>query len=639
MAQVLVVEDENIVALDIKKSLIDMGYDVLGTVTTGEECIRVASERCPDLVLMDIRIKGNIDGVSTAEILKDKFDVPVVFLTAHADDETIDRAKKSSPFGYLLKPFKPAELKSVVEIAISKHEVERKIRMREKWLSTSMQAIGDAVIAVDKAGNITFMNSTAEEITGHEQANVVGRKLVDVMPLINENTRELVQTPIIRVLKEKKVFSLPANTSLVGQQNEMPIETSAAIIDDAGELAGAVIVFRSEKEKKEHMKQQVALADRLTSLGTLVSGVAHEINNPLSVVVANAAFVTEQLEKIRIKDNAIFDEIMDAMKDIEDASERVRKIVLDLKIFSKPQQEVVKPVDLHEVLEWATRITTNQVRHSAQLVKRLAPVPKVDGSDLKLGQVFVNLIVNAAQAIEVCNSQNNQIEIKTFTDENGFAVIEIKDSGCGIGPDTLRRIFDPFFTTKPVGTGTGLGLSISRGIIHALNGQIEVESHVGKGSLFRVKLPPSQTKMTNATSSTIQFNHQFNRRKVLVIDDEPLILKLIQRALADHYDVTTKSSSLEAYSYLKAQNDFDIILCDLMMPEMTGMELFERVSETMPDLTEKFVFMTGGAFTPTAMEFLNTNMNKHLDKPFSSTDLESFVNGFVETPELSKQAS
>lgn len=638
MAQVLVVEDENIVALDIKKSLIDMGYEVIGTVATGDECIRVASDHCPDLVLMDIRIKGNIDGVSTAEILKDKFDVPVIFLTAHADDETIDRAKKTSPFGYLLKPFKSAELKSVVEIAISKHQVERKIRMREKWLSTSMQAIGEAVIAVDKVGNITFMNSTAEEITGYDQSVVVGKKLVDVMPLINEKTRELVQTPIIRVLKEKKFFSLPANTSLVGQQSEMPIETSAAIIDDAGELAGAVIVFRSEKEKKEHIQQQVALADRLTSLGTLVSGVAHEINNPLSVVVANAAFVSEQLEKIRIQGDPIFDEIMDAMKDIQDASERVRKIVLDLKIFSKPQQELVKPVDLHEVLEWATRITTNQVKHCAQLVKKFDTVPKVDGSDLKLGQVFVNLIVNAAQAIEICNSQNNQIHIASYTDPNGNAVVEIRDSGCGIGPDTLRRIFDPFFTTKPVGTGTGLGLSISRGIINALNGQIEVESHVGQGSVFRVKLPPTKNTTATLSSPAVNLQRLMSRRKVLVVDDEPLILKLIQRALSEDYDVVAKESSLEAFVYLKEQSDFDIILCDLMMPEMTGMEFFERVSDILPDLSEKFVFMTGGAFTPTAMEFLNTNLNKHLDKPFSSGDLKSFVNGFVDVPALSKQA-
>ena len=627
MAQVLVVEDEHIVALDIKKSLLDMGYDVPDTVSTGDECIRMASERCPDLVLMDIRIQGKMDGIATAEILKEKFDVPVIYLTAHADDETIDRAKKSDPFGFVLKPFKPAELKSAVEIAIAKHDVERKIKMREKWLSTSMQAIGEAVIAVDKAGNITFMNPIAEEVTGYEQSAVIGKKLVDVMPLINENTKELVQTPIIRVLKEKKEFSLPANTSLISQQTEMPIETSAAIVDESGELAGAVIVFKSEKEKKELLQQQVALADRLTSLGTLVSGVAHEINNPLSVVVANATYAFEEIEKLGVNDHPAMKEIKESLKDIQDAAERVRKIVLDLKIFSQPQNEGHKPIDLHEVLEWAIRVTANQVRHCAQLVREFSVVPKVSGSDLKLGQVFVNLLVNAAQAIEVCNSQHNQIVISTFTDLDGNAIVEIKDTGCGVGPETLKRIFDPFFTTKPTGVGTGLGLSISRGIIRAMNGDITVESKVGKGSTFRLKIPASK-ELPISTQPQPEVLPILNRKKVLVIDDEPMILKLIQRTLADDYEVVTKESSLEALGFLKTQSDFDIVLCDLMMPEMTGIELFEKVGDEMPDIAEKFVFMTGGAFTPTAKRFLSTNVNKLLDKPFTPIGLKSFVGGF-----------
>lgn len=627
MSRVLVVEDENIVALDIKKSLLDMGYDVQATVSTGEECVGFASEYCPDLVLMDIRIKGNLDGISTAEILKDKFDIPVVFLTAHADDETIERAKKSNPYGYLLKPFKPAELKSVVEIALSKHQNERNIRMREKWMATSLQAVGNAVIAVDKSGDITFMNTVAEKITGYSLSQVMGKKLIDVMPLINEKTRELVQTPIIRVLKEKKIFSLPQHTSLVGQQIESSIENSAAITDEAGDLIGAVIVFRNEAEHGNQF-QQVVMADRLTSLGSLVFGVAHEINNPLSVIVANATFVADGLKKFRKNGDSHFYEMIDAIQDVQDASDRVRKIVMDLKMFSQPQNEVIQPIHVHDVLNWSLRITTNQVRHCAKFVKNFNEIPLVDGSELRLGQVFVNLIINAAQAIEVCSTQGNEIRIFTFTDLEGRVVIQIQDTGCGIGPDTMKRIFDPFYTTKPAGVGTGLGLSISRGIIHSLGGTITVESKVGQGSTFQITLPQAKGHFASAPTQA-GFSTKAHRSKVLVVDDEPLLLKLIQRTLGEDHDVVITDSSVEAFNQLKSQHDFDIVLCDLMMPEMTGMELYERVTDLSPGMSDRFAFMTGGAFTPSAMEFVINMPVKHLDKPFTPVILKNFVNEFL----------
>lgn len=627
MARILVVEDESIVAFDIQKTLIEMGHDVPLTVVTGNDCIESASKVCPDLVLMDIRIKGDLDGVSTASILRDRFDVPIVYLTAHADDETISRAKITAPFGYLLKPFKSAELKSVVEIALSKHDMERRIRQREKWLSTSLQAVGDAVIAVNKTGEITFMNAAAESITGYVQKDVEGKKLIDVMPLINEKTRELVQTPVIRILKEKKILNLPANTSLITQQSERPIEKSTAIIDDAGDLSGAVIVFRSEEGDRERLSHQVAMADRLTSLGTLVSGVAHEINNPLGVIVANATFVTDELEKNGITSEASLKEMVESMKDIQLASERIRKIVSDLKFFSQPQTEVLKPVDIHELLEWALRLTNNQVRHCGHLKKNFNSKSTVSCSELRLGQVFVNIIVNATQSMDANEFENNQLEVSTF-DLNDYVVIDIKDTGCGMSPQVIKRIFDPFFTTKPAGVGTGLGLSISRGIVNSMEGSIEVSSVVGKGSAFRIQLPRSVDQHIGSESEK-STHLKVRRSKVLVVDDEPLLLKLIYRTLSDEHDVVVKESSLEALHFIRTNPNFDIILCDLMMPEMNGMELFDKVTDYFPEMSRRFAFMTGGAFTDAANRFITNLENKKLDKPFTPASLKIFVKQFL----------
>ncbi|MCC7460188.1 MAG: response regulator [Proteobacteria bacterium] len=626
MSRILIVEDENIVAMDIQHILQDMGYDILGVASSGEHCIQMASENCPDLVLMDIRIQGEIDGIKTAEILREKFDLPIVYLTAHADDETIRRAKITAPFGYLLKPFKPAELKSVVEIALSKHDMERRIRQRENWLSTSIQAVGDAVIAVNKAGEITFLNSAAESVTGHMLKDVEGKKLVDVMKLINEKTREQVHAPVIRILKEKKFFGLPDDTSLVGKGAEIPVENTSAILDESGDMSGAVIVFRGDYEDKEKISQQISLADRLTSLGTLVSGVAHEINNPLSVVVANATFVADELEKNTIAGMQGNEDMLDSIKDIQLAAERIRKIVSDLKFFSQPQNDPIKPVDVNGVLDWAIRVTANQVRHCAKLVRDFHGQSYVSGSELRLGQVFVNLIVNAAQSIEKSSFASNEIKISTQS-ENNRVVIQIQDTGIGMGPDTIKRIFDPFFTTKRAGVGTGLGLSISRGIVNSMGGSISVQSVVGKGTTFEIKLPE--------VAEGAQVVHQKNefimapKSKVLVVDDEPLLLKLIHRTLSGDHDVTVKESSVDAYQFLKSHPDFDVILCDLMMPEMNGVELYEKVTGIFPEMAHKFVFMSGGAFTQNAIDFMSSTNPKRIDKPFTPAALKLFLKQFL----------
>lgn len=493
MARILVVEDEKIVALDITKNLMDMGHDVPEAVVSGSECIECVSKCVPDLVLMDIRIKGDLDGIATTEILHNRFDVPVIYLTAHADEKTLSRAKLTAPFGYLLKPYKIAELKTTVEIVLSKHLKDKKNRQREKWLSTSLQTVNDAVITVNKTGEITFMNAVAESITGYRFCDVEGKKLIDVMPLVNEKTREMIQSPTIRILKEKKEINFPPQTLLVAQKSKHYVEKSKEITDANGDLSGAVIVFQSEKKENERLSPTIAMTDRLTSMGTLVSSVAHEINNPLSVILANATFVSEELDKKSSSKDFSISEISESMRDVQIASERIKKIVSDLNFFSQPQAEDIQTIDVHRLIDWALRLTNHQILQCAQLKKKFGSRWNVYGSEHRLGQVFVNLIVNAVQAMKNSDDQKNIIEISTW-DEDKYVVIEVKDTGCGMSQQTLKRIFDPFFSTKPAGIGTGLGLPISQGIIRSMKGTLHVESTLGQGSKFIIGLPKSSKK-------------------------------------------------------------------------------------------------------------------------------------------------
>ncbi len=281
-------------------------------------------------------------------------------------------------------------------------------------------------------------------------------------------------------------------------------------------------------------------------------------------------------------------------------------------------------LDLREVLESAIRMTFHELRQKARLVKAYRPVPNVWADEGRLAQVFINLLVNAAQAIPAGDTADNEIRVSLATGPDGQAVVEIRDTGVGIPVEVLGRVFDPFFTTKAVGEGTGLGLSISHNIVSALGGSMEVESVVGRGSLFRVILPPGAPTAPSPAPAKPAPVGEFGPGKVLIVDDDPLVAQTLRRALREH-DVTTAANGRQALELLGSARDFDVVVCDLMMPVMTGMELHAVLARERPDLAARMVFITGGAFTPAARAFLNQVPNPRLDKPFSSDRLRAAV--------------
>ncbi len=252
----------------------------------------------------------------------------------------------------------------------------------------------------------------------------------------------------------------------------------------------------------------------------------------------------------------------------------------------------------------------------------------MDGNESRIGQVILNLIVNAAQAMPEGHADRNEICLTTRTSDDGRAVIEVSDTGSGITEENLVRIFDPFFTTKPVGVGTGLGLSICHRIVSELGGQIAVESRVGKGTLFRVTLPAATAKATPARVLSAP-PMASGRARVLVVDDEVALGRALQRSLSAHHDVIALTSGGEALLRIAAGERFDVILSDLMMPEVSGMEMHGRLQSLAPDQAERMIFVTGGAFTPAAREFLDGVPNPRVDKPIELTNLLAIIAGFI----------
>jgi PAS domain S-box-containing protein len=397
------------------------------------------------------------------------------------------------------------------------------------------------------------------------------------------------------------------------------------------EYAGTphVVAMLPDITERRQMQARLLLSDRMASMGTLAAGVAHEINNPLAYVTANLAFAHEELrslvEQRWQKDSSPVTALTESLKGARQAldealmgAERVRTIVSDLKTFSRESQEVTASVNVHQVLDTTLNLASGEIRHRARLVKAYGDVPLVRGNESRMGQVFLNLLVNAAQAIPEGEPDLNEIRVTTRPGAGSQVVVEVTDTGGGIAPELLGRIFDPFFTTKPPGVGTGLGLSICHNLITAMGGEIHVSSQVGRGTTFQVVLPMATGPADVAVKLPVPVVTRGPRGRVLVIDDEPMLCAALERILRPHHDVVHTTVAAEALPRLEAGERFDLILCDLMMPRMSGMDFHAALCRLRPDLSGRVIFLTGGAFTPQARAFLESVPNRRVEKPFNA---------------------
>jgi signal transduction histidine kinase len=389
--------------------------------------------------------------------------------------------------------------------------------------------------------------------------------------------------------------------------------------DRLGRLGPAVARELREAQlraERRTLQEQLMLSDRLASLGMLAASVAHELNNPLAAMMMNLEFgLTNAQEK------GSFEESLQALTEAFSCAGLIRDIIRDIKVFSRPEGQRLCPTDVHRVLDSALRMAHNQLFHRARLVKDYGELPLVHGAEARLGQIFLNLIINAAQAIP--EGHRDEHEIRVVTRREGERVrVEIRDTGAGIPPQLRERIFEPFFTTKPVGVGTGLGLSICRRLITEMNGSIGVDSEPGQGSTFWIHLRVAQEPDIAPEVKTKSSRQGLG---VLVLDDEEAVGKALQRLLSTRHQVTTFDRAQDALAHITSGSRFDAILCDLMMPEMSGAQFHHELERLAPEQAQRVIFMTGGAFTEETRAFLSTARNPCLDKPLDLQRLLSML--------------
>ena len=372
------------------------------------------------------------------------------------------------------------------------------------------------------------------------------------------------------------------------------------------------VTTRAEEEAK------LLRADRMNALGTLAAGIASEISDPLTTVVVNTEHVARRLRALLASGEKTSElaGLVDALAHALDGAGRVRQLARDLTALAHGSVERRGVVDLRSVLDVALQTLSHAIRGRARLVRYLRDVPPIEGNESRVAQLFLSLLLNAAQSIPEGSAATHEVRVSTHTDEVGRAVIEIADTGEGISAEVLPRVFDPFFTTKP-GTGRGgLGLSIAHGTVQGMGGEMTVESAVGSGCIVRVILPAARGWISAHTAA---------RCTVLVVDSDPNVATALGRALAEEHDVVVADGAPDALRRVAAGESFDAVVCDVSMHEMSGVDFYAEVLRHAPTLASQIVFLTCGALAPRARAFAESLGPRCLEKPPDMTKLRELI--------------
>jgi PAS domain S-box-containing protein len=628
--KVLLVEDSDDDAELVLRELRRSGYAVTHQqVQTGPAMARALEEQVFDVIISDFSMPEFSAPDALAVLRESGLDIPFIIVSGTIGEETAVDSLKGGAHDFLVKG-RLARLAPTIQRELREAAVRRRQRDAEEALRASEERFRTLVMSMD---DIVF---TLDSQQRHEGifGSWLERGDLRAADFIGKTARELLGAEA-SVHEAANARALSGERVVYEWSQERPegtryFQTSLSPRRSPnGTVNGLVGVGRDVTEQRR-IQAQLAISDRLASIGMLAAGVAHEINNPLAAVLGNVDLALAALSKLELDEGAAtLEEALAGLRDAREAGARIRNIIRDLKLLSRDEESEQESTNVERVLDSSLNMARTETRYRARVVKEYGGVPPVRGSESRLGQVFLNLIVNAAQALPEGQAETNEIRVTTARESETLVRVEIKDSGSGIPPDVQRRLFTPFFTTKPTGEGTGLGLSICQRIVSGLGGEITVRSEVGRGTTFTVLLPRSRDVPKTPRGTIPAFSVSTRRGRVLVVDDEKLVGATVRRAIEREHDVETLDSARAALEHILAGTQFDVILCDLIMPHMTGMDLYDELKAKAPDNVERMIFLTGGAFTPRAGEFLATVENLRLEKPFDLGLLRAAVNARV----------
>ncbi len=485
------------------------------------------------------------------------------------------------------------------------------LRESELQFRALSEATFEAVIVHD-AGTILFANASAH-------------KIFRVEDLRGSNMFDYVAPESIELVRQASSTRDERPYEAVGKRADgttFAAEARGRTIQHRGRTV-RIVTIRDISERKR-LEADLAAREQLATIGRLAAGVAHEVNNPLTFAMLNLQSVTRALAAGDVGEERR-PRLLEMLDHIQTGLDRVSRVVKDMRRFSRVEPPRATAVEIGRVLEYAASVVGPEIRARATLDVDVANAPLVRGDEARLGQVFVNLLTNAAQSIPEGNAKENRVEVRV-EDLGDWVEITVRDTGCGIPASMREHLFEPFSSTKAAGVGVGLGLSICHAIVTSLGGVISAEEAVGGGACFRVRLPRAGDSDTASPVLAAAPSPPVPRRwRLLLVNDEPLLRSVVAKALSDEFEISVAESVEAALALLGSGERFEAILCDIVMPERTGMDFYEEVERRFPAMAHRIGFITGGVLDPTIQEFLESSGRPRVYKPFTLDELVETV--------------
>lgn len=592
--------------------LVDRGYEVR-TTDSGERALEQHGREPFDLLLVDWTLPG-MSGLDLCRAIRsapEANDPVILVITGRSQPADLHAVLDAGATDYVAKPVDPDVLATRLIIAARQAESVRKRREGEEALVSAeeafrllVEAAPDAILVI-RDGCVAYGNPRFVRFLGYDTASQLEGRPV----------RELLHPDDpISILEPQDGPAAPVEARFSRRDGTTVSGEAITVRSTFGRHPALLAMIRDVSERRE-MHARLLLADRMANVGTLAASVAHELNNPLAYVLSNLRLSREELDETLDAERLALVKMQ--LDEAGHGARRMRDILREMMTFASGEEKPDTLIDVNELLSSCINMCRNELRHRAKVETRFGDCESVRMDPSKAGQVFLNVLINAAQAMDETQSATNVVEIETES-RDGRTLVRIRDTGRGIAPEHLERIFDAFFTTRD-DDGSGLGLSIAQNILRLAGGTIDVDSVVGEGTTVTITLPSANGARSEAPRATPSQRSSASSRpaQVLVVDDEELVGRSIRRALRAH-DVQVVTRGRDAIRLLCASPapEFDIVFCDLMMPEVSGMDVFSEVSREAPEMAKRFVFMTGGAFTPRARRFLESLPNRCMEKPF-----------------------
>ena len=620
VASILIVEDESIVALDIQHHLLRFGYSVLGPVASAGAAFEVLDQNGVDLVLMDIRIQGEIDGIEASARVREHYRRPVILLTAYADDRTLDRAKMSGPFGYIIKPFDERELRTSIEMALYRHQMEMRLTASEERYRRLFEEDLSGDFITDANGTIVDCNAAFVTLFGYmESAAIIGKSVKNLFP--REHQRRFMEEKIrsgghIR-LQEFEIQRRDGSEATV-------LANMIGNYDQKRRLEG-VHGYLIDTSAIKSLEQQLRQSQKMEAIGRMAGGIAHDFNNLLTVILGYISLIGEKTEENEPVENEI--------EGIRTATGRATRLTRQLLAFSR--QQVLNPevVNINSLISDAEKMIRRLINEELALtIFPEATLPYIFVDPGQLEQVLLNLVVNARDAME----RGGKLTIETrnigLPEDRGtllgeipageYCLIEIVDNGKGIPKSDLPLIFEPFFTTKPADKGTGLGLSTVYGIIKQSRGYIDVTSTEGIGTKFSLYFPLSEDDGAAATVHIPELFRYTGSETILFAEDDDEVrtvtMGVLKRAGYKLFEARNAGEALLISE--DRTGEIDLLISDLVMPHMRGDKLIRRLKKIIPGLST--ILISGHRYGP---ELNSDDYDEMLSKPFKPEELLRIV--------------